>query len=395
MDNRIEQAKEYLEEHEIDGWLLYDFHNLNSLALDFLEIPKGTHITRRFFYWIPKKGTPIQLVHCIEPHVLSHLPGEKKTYQKYKDLRKHLEEMLRHCKCVAMEYSEENHLPYISKIDAGTKEFIENIGPTVTSSGPFLQQFTCTMDDNQIDMHKEAAIFVDKLADDTFNYIKEGLTSGKVVNEYEVQQWMLKQMKENGFTWDFAPTVAFAEHTADPHYSPKDHETSKNLNKQDLVLLDICSKKDSPKSIYADITRMAIAANEPTEKQKEVYAIVREAQEETFNFIKRRYELKEIVKGFEADEICRDFITERGYGDQFFHRTGHNIYQTVHGPGAHLDSLETLDDRPLIPNTAFTIEPGIYFPGDFGVRVEYDVFIHNNGVLENTTGAQDTIRCLL
>lgn len=394
MKEQIEKAQQYLKEHDIDGWLLYNFQKTNHLALDFLQIPEDAHLTRRFFYWIPKEGEPVQIVHKIEPKVLSHLPGKAQYYTQHKELRSVLEEILEHKKCVAMEYSEENHLPYISKLDAGTKELIEMIGPVVTSSGPFLQYFTCQMSNKQIESHRKAAKYIDRLADLAFDKIRDDFKNGLKVNEFEIQQWIVSQIKKNGFFCDYPPGVAFAENTADPHYSPS-KDKSRDLKEGDLILLDIIAKSLEPNSVYADITRMAVASTKPSEKQQMMYQIVREAQEETFKFIKRRFELNQIVKGFEADEICRDYISERELGEFFIHRTGHNLFQTVHGPGAHLDSIETQDDRPLIPNTAFTIEPGLYFPNEFGVRVEYDVLVNPDQTLEITSGVQDSIRSLL
>ena len=394
MQNQILKAQKYLKDHQIDGWLLYNFQNNNPLALEFLKIPEDKHLSRRFFYWIPQEGTPIKVVHQIEMNILNDLPGETFPYAERSQLQKHMETILKGAKSVAMEYSFENHLPYISKLDAGTKEWIEEIGPVVTSSGPFLQYFTCLLDDDQMKSHREAATYVDRLGEETFQRISQLFLSDQRVNEYEVQQWMVDHMHNNGYVCQYRPTVAFAEHTSDPHYSPTE-KSGKDLKAGDLVLLDIMAKQQGSHTIYADITRMAINAKAPSDKQAKVYEVIRGAQQATFDFIKRRFELGEIVKGFEADEISRDYLVERGYGSQILHRTGHNIYQVVHGPGAHLDSFETQDDRPLIPSTAFTIEPGIYFPGDFGCRVEFDVLIHPDSTLEITSGVQDHIRSLL
>ena len=91
------------------------------------------------------------------------------------------------------------------------------------------------------------------------------------------------------------------------------------------------------------------------------------------------------VTGADADRACRKVIEQNGFGAQFIHRTGHSLGRTVHGPGANLDSLESIDTRPLIPDTGFTIEPGIYLPGKFGIRSEINVALSPDGGIEITT----------
>jgi hypothetical protein len=116
---KVIEAQKYLQERKWDGWLLYDFHGTNPLARRFLQIPSHQITTRRFFYWIPAHGTPIQIVHAIEPHVLDHCPGEKRTYLSWQSLEGEVKRALRAAKKVAMEYSPRNGNPYIGRADAG------------------------------------------------------------------------------------------------------------------------------------------------------------------------------------------------------------------------------------------------------------------------------------
>ena len=83
------------------------------------------------------------------------------------------------------------------------------------------------------------------------------------------------------------------------------------------------------------------------------------------------------MRGFEVDDAVRGHIEARGFGQFFRHRTGHSIGREVHGVGANMDNFETHDERPIIPGTCFSIEPGIYLP-EFGMRSEVDVFVEEH-----------------
>lgn len=389
--HKVVEAQRYLKEYSIEGWLLYYFANNNPLALEFLEIPKEKHLSRRFFYWIPKQGDPLSIVHKIEPYVLDHMPGAKKFYQRWQELEKCLQEILNKKKAIAMEYSPYNALPYISKVDAGTVEMVEKCGVKVVSSGPFLQYFTSVLNEEQKHSQKEAGQFLDKIAEETFVFLSKCLKENKSLSEYQLQQWVLEHFDKQDFTTEYPPTCAFGVHTADPHYSPS-KESSFLLKQNEPVLLDFVAKRKQKSSVYGDITRVGFTGSSIPAKYQKIFEVVKNAQAQGFDFIKKHFGSNKEVKGFEVDQVCRGFVEKEGYGDYFTHRTGHNLYLSVHGSGAHLDSFETFDDRPLIPNTCFTIEPGIYLPKEFGVRVEYDVIIHNNNTLEITSGVQEKIR---
>lgn len=380
MEKKIRDAQSFLREHHIEGWLLYDFHKINTLAYEFLEIPTDTIITRRFFYFIPKTGTPIKLVHSIESKVLDKLPGKTLFYKDVKSLKKALEEIVESCSSVAMEYSSDCSIPYLSKVDAGTVELIKSFGCDVISSAPVLQFFTSTLSEDQIKSHKNSGAFLVKTVDKAFNYIKECRHSNREITEYDVQQWILKEFEKEGFVSEHEVICAFGKNTADPHYVPSKNKSLK-LESDQLVLLDIFAKENNNKAIYADICHLGFTGKKLPKKVEKALNLVKEAQDEALNFISQRVGQHRVVKGFEVDEICRGVITSQGMGQYFSHRTGHNLYTTLHGPGAHLDSFETIDERPLIPNTAYTIEPGLYFDQDFGIRLEIDILITKKDVV--------------
>ena len=391
---RIKDVQKHLIKEKIDGWLLYDFHGINTLARDFLNVDPELLVSRRFFYWIPAHGEPTKVLHVIEPHVLSHLPGATQPYLKWQELEAGLQNVLKGAKTIAMEYSPKNAIPYLSKVDAGTIELVRSFNIEVVSSASFLQYYTCVLDAEQLAFHVEAAVFLDKVVALAWEKIANALQGGQSINEYQVRMFIAEQMLANGFITEGLPICAVNAHSADPHFEPL-KEGSSQIKKGDFILIDLWCKKKHPRAVYADITRVAVAATAPTGRQQEIFHIVREAQRSATEYVKSRYESGMSLKGYEVDQVCRNLIEEKGYGPYFTHRTGHNIYTKDHGPGAHIDSLETLDLRELIPHTCFSIEPGIYLPGEFGVRLEYDIYLGNNGKAQVTGGIQDELLCLL
>ncbi len=391
---RIQDVQKKLVKEKIDGWLLYDFHGNNPLAKDFLNVDPELMVTRRFFYWIPAKGEPVKILHAIEQQVLSDLPGKAEIYLKWQELEAHLKNALKGAKIVAMEYSPKNAIPYLSKVDAGTVDLIRSFQIEVVSSASLLQSYTCVLDDEQLESHLEAASFLDKIVKEAWELIAKSLREGTKINEHQVRMFLADQMKANGFMAEVAPICAVNAHSADPHFEPK-KEGSSEIKKGDFILIDLWCKKKHPKAVYGDITRVAVADSVPTPKQTEVFSIVRSAQRAATDFIMNRYAKGERIKGYEVDNVCRKIIEEKGYGKYFTHRTGHNIYTELHGPGAHIDGLETQDLRELIPRTCFSIEPGIYLPGEFGVRLEYDVYLGESGKAQVTGGTEDQLFCLL
>jgi Xaa-Pro aminopeptidase len=390
--NKISQAQKHLKSLKIDGWLLYDFHKNNELAHQFLEISSGM-TTRRFFYWIPKEGTPIKIVHAIEPHVLDRWPGEKRTYLSWQSLEKELKSVLSKSKRVAMEYSPKNAIPYVSKVDGGTIDLVRSFGVEVVSSADFLPFFTAVLDEEQKKSHLRAASALAKIADETWAWIGGLLKKGKEVSEYDIQQKIFGDFNRLGLVTDSLPIAAVGKNSADPHYAPKEKGSSV-VREGDLVLIDLWATEKGARSIFGDITRVAVAARKPSKKQQEIFDIVRGAQKAAVQLVKSRFLEGKRLEGWEVDKAARDVIEKAGYGKFFIHRTGHSIEMSLHGSGAHMDNLEMHDERPLLLNTCFSIEPGIYLPGEFGVRLEHDVLISGDGTVEITGGDQDKIVCL-
>ena len=258
---RIQDVQKHLVKEKLDGWLLYDFHGLNSLARDFLKIDPETLITRRFFYWIPAKGMPSKIQHVIEPNVLSALPGETLSYLKWQELEAQLKTVLKGVKTVAMEFSPRGAIPYLSKVDAGTIDLIRSFQVDVVSSASFLQYYTCVLDEEQLKMHLEACAFLDRTAAAAWEKISDALRKGIKINEYQVRQFIAEQMTAHGFITEGLPICAVNAHSADPHFEPK-KENSSEIKKGDFVLIDLWCKKKHPRAVYGDITRVAVAVDQ-------------------------------------------------------------------------------------------------------------------------------------
>jgi Xaa-Pro aminopeptidase len=390
---KIAEAQKYIQEIGADGWLLYDFHKNNELAHQFLEIPRGQMTTRRFFYWIPAKGQPIKIVHAIESSVLDKWPGDKRIFLSWQSLEREVGEVLKGARLIAMEYSPKNAIPYISRVDGGTIDLVRSLGVEVVSSGGFLPHFTAVLTEKQAESHRRAGRALDQIVNGAWDWIAAHLREGKEITEYSVQQKIVSDFARVGLMSDSPPIVAVNAHSADPHYEPREKGSSP-IRKGDFILIDLWGKELQEGAVFGDITRVGIAASHPSPKQEEVFRIVRRAQRGATELVRARFAAKERIEGWEVDDAARKVIEQAGYGAYFIHRTGHSIEVNLHGSGAHMDNLEMHDERPILRGTCFSIEPGIYLPGEFGVRLEYDLHVDRGGNVEIVGGEQDAIATL-
>lgn len=382
---------ERLRRQNLDGWLFFDFRRSNDLACKLLEIPHDLLITRRFFYWVPRDGMPVKVVHRIEKHSLDHLPGNVVEYSTWQELEQRLATILKGCSSIAMEYSPKNAIPTVSKVDAGTLEMIRSLGVQVESSADLLQEFTSVWTEQQLALHQAAAEILQKSVEKAWKLIAEAVSTQRIVTEYDVQQFLLAEFKSHQCVCDDPPICAVNAHAADPHYAPN-RVNSSPIRKGDFVLIDLWGKKNCLAAVYADITRVGVCG-QPTEKHQHIFGVVKRARDAAFELLNKRLHEGKAIRGWEVDEVCRRVIIEAGFGQFFPHRTGHNIGERDHGEGANIDNFETRDERLLIPGTCFSIEPGIYLPGEFGVRLEDDVYLSKDGKsLQITPGVQQVLQ---
>jgi Xaa-Pro dipeptidase len=364
-----------LREDGVDGWLLYDFKGLNPIAADVTGVLRqGGHLaTRRWYYLIPASGAPRALVHAIERHTLAHLPGEPRTYSGRAQLESGLCELLAGMRTIAMEYSPGCAIPYVSRVDAGTMELVRQCGVDVVSSGDLVQRFSAVWHDAEIATHLAASAALYRVKDRAFEAIAQRLRDRVPTTEHDIQQLMAGWFRDEGLVSDSEPMVSAQENAGNPHYLPTAAH-SRPINPGELVLLDLWGKLDKPDAVYADITWVGFTARQVPSRQADAFAAGAAARDSAVALVQSRVKAGEDVRGWEVDRAASDVLKERGYGAQILHRTGHSLGETVHGTGVNMDDFETHDDRRLLPGTAFTIEPGVYF-SDFGIRTEINMIV--------------------
>jgi len=383
---KLQAIQAALRDRQFDAWLFYDHHHHDEIAYSILGLPANMHATRRWFYLVPANGEPIKLNNRVEPRHLDALPGKQIHYGPWQELHTKLREMLAPYKRVAMQYSPNNQIMYISLVDGGMLELIRSFGVEVVSSADLVAQFEATLTDAQIASHFAARDKVDAIMAAAFKEIAHRVRNGGW-DEFGVQQWFGEAFKREGLVTDDLPIVGVNANSGDPHYGPT-AESSKPIRDGDFVLLDVWAKLDQSDAVFYDITWTG-SLGAPSRKHQEVFNIVRDARNAAIEAAKQGMAAKQRMEGWQIDDASRGVITKAGYGDYFVHRTGHSIGVNVHGNGANMDNLETHDVREILPNTIFSVEPGIYLP-EFGVRSEVDVLIRN-GAAEVTGRVQNEI----
>ena len=370
----IESLQKALQQDKLDGWLFYSFRGSDPIAENILRLDAAKFTSRRWFYYVPAKGTPQKVVHAIETATLDSLPGDKHIYLPWQQLHQTLKERLAGAKKVAMQYSPLNTIPYISRVDAGTVELIRSFGVDVVTSADLVQVFEAVWSDEQLDSHLYAAKNMREIVDEVAKEVRRRVLDNATVNEVEIQSFIVKEYDRRDLTAHHPPIVAINAHSADPHYAPN-LQDNLPMKKGDFLLVDMWSKRRSPHAVYDDITwTYFIGETVPGEHQK-IFNIVRDGRDAAIKAAQQRYPTGEVLYGWQIDDEARKSITKAGYGEYFLHRTGHSIHEEVHGNGANIDNLETQDSRRLMARTCFSIEPGVYLKGTFGVRSEVDMYL--------------------
>jgi len=394
MSDRIEAIQAALRAEQaasIDAWLFCDFRGSDPLAYRILGLPRA-ELTRRWFYCVRAVGSPRALVSAVEPSALARLPGERIVYRAWRELREGLAALLSGCRRVAMQYSPENLIPYVSRVDAGTVELVRGCGVEVVSSADLVQRCEAVWSHEQYESHRRAARGLRATVDETFAFIADRVRAGHTVKETDVQSFMLDCFRRFGLQTSKPPIVAVDDHSANPHYAPEP-ATAAPIRPGSFVLIDLWAKE--PNGVYADITWTGFVGDTVPARVADVFEVVRAARDAAVDYVKRAVRARRPVCGAEVDEAARQVIRDAGYGDYFVHRTGHSIGVEVHGNGANIDGFENPDTRRLLPATCFSIEPGIYLPGEFGVRSEVDVYLSDDDAEITGLPAQEAVIALL
>ena len=385
----IERIQKVLDTESLDGWLFYSFRGSDPIAENILKLDRTQITTRRWAYFVPTIGEPQKIVHIIEPHVLNGLPGRQRSYLSWQELHAHLQSAMSGSSRVAMQYSPLNAIPYVARVDAGTVELVRSFGVEVVTSADLVQTFEAVWTGHQLDAHLYAARHLREIVDVAFSETGRRIREGIRTDEFDIQEFIWQQYRERQLVSSDRPIVAVNANSADPHYLP-DAEHRMPIGSGDFLLLDIWAKRPEPGAVYADITWTGYLGESVPDRYEEIFQVVRAGRDAAVRLVQTRFG-KETIHGWEVDQAARDSIGKAGYGDHFIHRTGHSIHEEDHGNGANIDNLETQDSRRLMTGTCFSIEPGVYLKGQFGVRSELDVYLAPDGPIVTGPPIQERV----
>src|SRR5216110_2571032 len=385
---RVADIQKALQAAKLDGWLFYDFRGSDPLAPRILKLGEHASGTRRWFYYIPATGEPTKIVHSIERGKLDALPGKRVTYRGWEEQHaivaaaiqgpdaNHSQKNAK--KRVAMQYSPNNDIPYISRVDAGTVELIRSFGVEPVSSAELVQRFEAVFSPEQHEMHGQASDKMHRIIQDAFAEIARRIRADEPTTEWDIAQFMLRRYKEEGMEQE-PMIVAVNANTANPHYMPTKEKNSP-IKRGDFVLIDAATKLNKPDAVATDQTWTGYVGESVPEEYSRIFNIVREARDAAVDFVRKNIRAGKPIRGAEVDDVSRGVITRAGFGEQFTHRTGHSIGEETHGNGVNIDDFETRDSRRIIPGVCFSLEPGIYLEGKFGVRSEINVYVSDKDI---------------
>lgn len=369
---RIEEIQAELIARSIDGWLFCDNHHRDASAYRILGLPESLMVSRRWFYLIPAHGEPVKLAHQIEPSHLDSLPGDKRIYASRQELVDQLREMLSGVRNIAMQFSPGNMLFAVSIVDGGTVDLIRSFGKNVITSADLLAKFEATCTGEQIQSHFAARDSIDALMAAVFQEIGKRARHGGTT-EFEIQQWLVEGFQRENLVMDSPAIVAVNQNSGIPHYEPT-AKNSARIGEGDFVLLDVWGKKNTPGAVYYDISWTGFVGKELPERVQKIFDIVKASRDAGIEKVRTTIAAGKKLCGWEVDKASRDVLEAAGYGKYLNNRVGHSIGTEVHGSGANMDNYESHDDREVIPNTFFSIEPGIYLP-EFGLRSEINMLV--------------------
>jgi Xaa-Pro dipeptidase len=385
----LENIQSAIRDANLGGWLLYDLHARNDVTAGLIGMGD---MTRRFFVLIPAQGEPTAIVHGIEEAPWGKWPWQKRVYVGWSELGRTLGETLSGVGSVAMEFSENSAVPAVDLVPAGVVELVRSTGVQVVSSGDLITRFYAVWSDAQLASHRTAAAVLAQVANATFRRIAQAVEADDAVSEVTAREWVIADLKEHGFGTGADTIVATGLNAADPHYAPQGRGTA--FKRGDIILLDLWSK-ESEEMVYADQTWMAYLGNRVPERAATLFALIRDARDAAVEFVAERWAAGTPIQGGEVDDVARNVIRGGGFAQFFIHRTGHSIDRSTHGMGPNIDNYETNETRRIIPGVAFSIEPGIYIPGEIGLRTEINVYAGVDGPEVTTPEPQHEISALL
>jgi Xaa-Pro dipeptidase len=390
---RLARIQRALQRDKVDGWLFFDFRRSDEIAYRLLGLDPAGARSRRWYCLVPAQGQPRKLLHAIEPRALDGVPGTSSTYTSWRTRDRELGAVLRGVRRVAMDYSPRNEIPTVARVDGGTLELVRAMGPEVVSSADLVAELTSTLSSEELASQAQAADLLSADLEAVAQEAARRVREDRPATERELQEFARARMLQEGFDPESWPGVAADAHTADPHYSPPPSGSSV-VGRNSLLLLDF-SARLAPAGIYADLTRVYFLGETIPEEIQRIAAQVFQARDAAVRLLRERAEIGKLPTGAEVDAAARDPIAKAGYGDRFLHRTGHSIDHHGHGDGVNNDDFETRDVRRHLPDTCFSIEPGIYLAGRFGIRSEVDVCLPQGRVELRGGSGQSAVPALL
>ncbi|MFL5561344.1 MAG: M24 family metallopeptidase [Gemmatimonadaceae bacterium] len=365
----------------VDGWLLYDFRRINPVAAGILA--REGMLTRRIFCYIPRSGSPVAITHAIEQGPWRDWPAAwgKIVYSSWPSLEQALARTVSG-KRVAMEYSPGDAVPYVDYVPGGVLEMVRAAGADVVTSGELVSRIYAVWTEEEIASHQRAAEVIAGVAKDAFARAGKGAKSAAPVTEFALTEWIRGEFAKHDLETDHGPNVSVGANAANPHYEPS-ADASSAITAGSTVLIDLWAREKTLPSggpgMYADQTWVA-SVGEPSPRARAVWEAIRDARDAALALLRERLTAGTPVRGGEVDDAARAVIVSRGFGDAFTHRTGHSIdVRGLHGSGPHIDNLETREERLLVPGVGFSIEPGIYIPGEIGMRTEVNAYVAADG----------------
>lgn len=360
----------------VDGWLLFDFRGINPI----MAAVVGPEIvgSRRAYVQIPRTGTPVALVHAVDAELWREWPGEWKriVWVRREELARHLRELVSGG-TLAMEHSPGGDVPYGDYVPGGTLELVRASGATVVSSAELVTRYCSAWTAGDLASHLRAAEAIAAIAGGAIAHAGERSRTAEPVTEHALGAWVLERIERAGLVTESAPSVSYGDHAARAHYEAP-AEGSARLVPGALLLLDLWAKERG--GVYADQTWMA-SFGSPSARAAQLWGIVRGARDAAIALLRTRLEAGEPVSGAEADRASRGVIDAAGYGDRIICRTGHSIDRVgLHGSGPTIDDTESFDSRRILPGSGFSIEPGIYVPGEIGLRSEVNAHARADGL---------------
>ncbi len=384
-----ERAEEALREADVDGWLLFGLEERNPVIRDVLGLADSPP-SRRYFLLLRPGREPSALCHRIERQPFEDWPGELRTYVGWREMEEALSEMLEGCGRVAMEVSERDAVPFVDHVPAGVRDLVASLGPEVAGSAELIARSCARWGSRGRRLHDRASGILAEVAREAFRRGARSLADGGPgAAEARLADWIRGRLRDRGLT-EVDTIVALGPNSANPHYAPPP-EGSREARAGEVFLVDLWGRvSGEPRAVFADQTWMGVLAPEVPPRLGRVWEAVRDARDAAVDLVAERWAGGRPPTGAEADRAARRVLAERGYEEAVLHRTGHGIDRALHGFGPNLDSVETRDERRLAEGVGFSVEPGVYLEGDFGVRSEINVHLTPDGPEVTTPGVQTT-----